>query len=234
MVSQYNHRHQGHIWIGNDILNLAGIYGGGVAILPNIFSHPVIASAGGKYEDHQGNGGSKYATVSIFYLDDNLQPNSFIYKNLHSLPENTQHPFVGQLGDDFIVAAPESKKIYSWNNLDERWYDTGNTLDKKREFGMSVKTSTRWFPDCRGESQFEKKFSSCLDAMKTGGMIPKSGQTLTLLMDDDATRDCTNEDIYETGTSCPKFWYGKAADEFCFAVDTIPRDNEEAARSAFK
>ena len=198
--------------------------------MPNFYSSPVLISVGGKYEDVDGTGGAKSSTVELLYIDPSVGPNSYLLKTMHSMAEATHHPFVGQLGDDLIVAAPESKKIFAWNHTSERFNDTGYELTKKREFGMSVKTSSRWFPDCRGEDSFEKTFSSCLEAMKVGGVFANKGQTITLKMTDGSYKDCSLEDIYETGSGCPKNWYGKVGDELCFKVHTDPVDNEEAAR----
>lgn len=66
--------------------------------------------------------------------------------------------------------------------------------------------------------------------MKIGGIVPKPGEVLNLLLSDGTYANCTREDLADTGLACPKGWYGDATDNFCFKVQKQLVDNKEAVR----
>ena len=78
---------------------------------------------------------------------------------------------------------------------------------------------------------YNLKYSSCLDAFTNGKIHPEPGKPVKLVLSDGSKVDCSMEDIYRTGSSCPDGWYGVASSEFCFKINLKPVTNEEASRS---
>ena len=71
-------------------------------------------------------------------------------------------------------------------------------------------------------------YTSCMDAFVRGGIRPSPGQSISIVLADGNSEDCSMEDLEETGKSCPVGLYGKFPN--CFSVHENAVDNTEAAR----
>ena len=71
-------------------------------------------------------------------------------------------------------------------------------------------------------------YTSCKDAFVRGGIRPSPGTSLSIVLADGSSTDCSMEDIDEVGISCPIGMYGRFPD--CFSVHQNAVNNTEAAR----
>ena len=95
--------------------------------------------------------------------------------------------------------------------------------------------SGRFFDDdtCIPENkiEYEQSFPNCLNAyMKAGFISPKDSNPVKILKPSKtSTLDCEFENLFEQTAKCPKGWAGKADDNQCYKIQTIPLTNNEAA-----
>ena len=100
--------------------------------------------------------------------------------------------------------------------------------------------SGRFFddPTCVPEVKldYKKTYTSCLYAyMKAGYISPKDSNPVKILESETSgstmgtTIDCEFENLFEQTAKCPKGWAGKADDNQCYKIQTIPLTNDEAA-----
>ena len=113
-------------------------------------------------------------------------------------------------------------------------------LPQERHLSIPAVVSGRFFDDstCVPENKlkYQQTYSSCLNAyMNAGSISPKNSNPVKILQTETSesttgtTTDCEFENLFEQTAKCPKGWAGKADDNQCYKIQTIPLTNNEAA-----
>ena len=215
-----------------------------LTIVENFFGKPAILILGG--EDDIGT--SKVSLQSSEYVSllDPEDPSTFTVHQMKDIPDDgslRNSPLV-QLEDEIIFVNNNNDKVYRWNtdvvasaHTHHKFEEiSGATPTKVGDALPYFKVTTRWDSISCGSNpnKFTHTFASCLDAFKLGLLLPDPGQSISIKLTGGSVTQCTREDPYTTGQSCPDGWFGKKGEEKCLKIHEEPEDNINAARQCYR
>ncbi|TRY71799.1 hypothetical protein TCAL_10551, partial [Tigriopus californicus] len=139
--------------------------------------------------------------------------------------------FLSLADEIHLINSDTKSKIYSmdWMTETMQLSDLGDKLQCSPDCTV-VKATTKWWPDIHAPSVFERRYTSCREALALGALQPNDGQPMKLLLEDGTFVNCSKENMDGGSLSCPKGWYGNADNGFCFQVHLDMVSNIEASR----
>ena len=216
-----------------------------LTIVENFFGKPAILILGGE-DDISNTNKVSLQTSEYVSMHDPEDPSSFTIHHMKDIPDDgtLRYAPIAELENEIIFVNNNNDKVYRWNTKVETSAHThhmfeeisGATPTKVGDALPYFKVTTRWDSISCGSNpnKFTHTFASCLDAFKLGLLLPDPGQSISIKLTGGTVTQCTREDPYTTGQSCPDGWFGKKGEEKCLKIHEEPEDNINAARQCYR